>query len=307
MNGIDLANQYRENKAKIAAVWDELKKFKDAKDAEISALNRAYREKKWVLEDEERKAENKLKQDKEEREDVARFQVDALEGVVVLVDRILYFLKLKPDITWKEEVLKAYEEKELVRLGALYQDEFLDMRLYVVENARPKNRYTLVVKGRCAFGAPLGWEPSSILELPRGYVRMQDYGAGDNVESILAHLPSIDDAEKYVAKHSKELMRNFLEKYQAVKQEYLEAIKNYKLEDFAGIEPLRVDMSYQTVFDELVKLEHSAKPHTQVTLTFKNGSAITIFDPDNLLLLQPGDVVEATKKEEVQTAPAIAA
>jgi len=235
---MDLVKQYRENKAKIEAIWAEDEKFIEAKDKEISELERAYRDKKWALEEEERTKVNAMQQEKEEYHEAARKQVEDLHKVIEQVDRILYFLKLKPDVTWKEEELKAREGKQLVRLGALYQDEYLDIRLYIVENDRPKNKYTLFAKGKCAFGSPSGWEPSNILELPRAYdLYLNDYGAGDNVECVFAHLPTIDDVKQYVAKHPNELMREFLVKYRKVKREYLETLRTYRLEEFAGIEP----------------------------------------------------------------------
>jgi hypothetical protein len=52
------------------------------------------------------------------------------------------------------------------------------------------------------------------------------------------------------------------------------------------------EMCYITVYEKLVKLEREKGPFSaQVTFTFKDGTRIKLFDPDNLLLMEPGDTI----------------
>jgi len=115
------------------------------------------------------------------------------------VGRILYFLKLQLDVSWEEEKLSAYRDKQLVRLGPLYQDEYLDVRLYAVENRRPKNRYTLVAIGRCTFrGSGYDDRRGDILELPYTYgCDVNCHGSRANIIQEFIHLPTIDDIKKF--------------------------------------------------------------------------------------------------------------
>jgi len=153
------------------------------------------------------------------------------------VGRILYFLKLQLDVSWEEEKLSAYRDKQLVRLGPLYQDEYLDVRLYAVENRRPKNRYTLVAIGRCTFrGSGYDDRRGDILELPYTYgCDVNCHGSRANIIQEFIHLPTIDDIKKFAEKRNS-LMKAFLAKYQEVKREYLEILRTYRLEEFTGIE-----------------------------------------------------------------------
>jgi len=236
-DGIELVKQYKENEAKITEIQTERDNFTKARDQEIYELKyKIYWDKIRALEEERDSEIEKVQKVKEEHEATADGQIDELRKVITKVKRLIYFLKLHPSKEWKEEKISAYRDRHLERLGLLYQDEFLDIRLLAAENDRPKNKYTLVAIGRCAFGSQSGWEDSSILELPRAYGSpLNDWDAGTNVECVFAPLPTIDDVKQYYAKHRGELMRSFLNEYQKVKQEYLEVIRTYKLEEFEGI------------------------------------------------------------------------
>ena len=75
-----------------------------------------------------------------------------LNPEILGVERKIEFLKHRDKIREEElefddEAVKPYRDREIVKLGSLYEDEFTTIKLFAVENERPKNRWTLMAIG----------------------------------------------------------------------------------------------------------------------------------------------------------------
>ena len=147
--------------------------------------------------------------------------------------------ELEKKAEWCNEIdtdkIKHYDrnsDKYLEWLGYFYNDEYLKIRLLIAENDKPKNKYSLLAYGKCFF-------PD--LKLPYGYLNISDWDiwtaartvCGCNIHIGLVDLDTIEKCKTWLQKNRGKLLKSFLDNYQVVKAEYIDAITNYRLEDFS--------------------------------------------------------------------------
>jgi len=173
--------------------------------------------------------------------------IKKLEPGIQDIDQKIEYLKHQEKIEgekiqFDDESVKAYRDKKLVKLGILYEDEFTIIKLFAVENDRPKNRWTLIAVGNTLL--------RDLLDLTHDYglpVHIDTYKA---IQKALTHLPTLEEIQVYAEKRWKTLMHAEGIRYKGVKERYLHTINNYTLEDFKPIlEPRKVsDQDAPVVF-----------------------------------------------------------
>lgn len=152
-----------------------------------------------------------------------------LEPEIYGVERKIEFLKNREKIEGKktqldDETIKPYRDRRLVKLGTLYEDKFTIIKLFAVENERPKNRWTLM-----AIGDTLLRE---LVNMPHSYGLPIHIGTYADIQIGLKHLPTLEEIKAYAEHRRKDLMRRHLVAYEEVKSAYLDTVNNYSLEDF---------------------------------------------------------------------------
>ena len=161
-----------------------------------------------------------------------------LEPKIQDVDRKIEFLKHREKIKGKkpqlnDETIKPYRDRELVKLGTLYEDEFTIVKLFAIENDRPKNRWTLITIGDTLL--------RELVDMSHSYGLPIHIGAYAVIQKALKHLPTLEEIKTYLKRKRESLMRGDLVAYEEVKKAYLDTINNYSLEDFKPLlEPRKV-------------------------------------------------------------------
>ena len=161
-----------------------------------------------------------------------------LEPEIQDIKRKIKFLKHREKIEGKkpqfdDESVKAYHDKELVKLGILYEDEFTIIKLFAAENDRPKNRWTLMALGYTLL--------RELYDMPHEYALPIHMIHGAFLQKALKHLPTLEEIKAYVERKRESLMQVDGRRYKAVKKAYLDTINNYALEDFRVLlEPRKV-------------------------------------------------------------------
>lgn len=160
--------------------------------------------------------------------------IKELEPEIQGIDRKIEFLKHREKSNGKtlqldDEAIKPYHDRELVKLGTLYEDEFTIIKLFATENDRPKNRWTLMAIGDTLL--------RDLLEMPHEYGLPIHIGTYADIQIELKHLPTLEEIKAYAEHRRKDLMRghlvaNFSAAYEGVKRAYLDTVNNYSLEDF---------------------------------------------------------------------------
>lgn len=161
-----------------------------------------------------------------------------LEPKIQDVDRKIEFLKHREKIEGKkpqldDETIKPYRDRELVKLGTLYEDEFTLIKLFAIENDRPKNRWTLMTIGDTLL--------RELVDMSHSYGLPIHIGTYAAIQKALKHLPTLEEIKTYLKRKRESLMRGDLVAYEEVKKAYLDTINNYSLEDFKPLlEPRKV-------------------------------------------------------------------
>ena len=164
--------------------------------------------------------------------------IKELEPEIQGIDRKIEFLKHREKSDGKrpqldDETIKPYRDRGLVKLGTLYEDEFTIIKLFAVENERPKNRWTLM-----AIGDTLLRE---LVNMPHSYGLPIHIGTYADIQIGLKHLPTLEEIKAYAEHRREDLMRRDLAAYKRVKKAYLDTVNNYSLEDFKPLlEPRKV-------------------------------------------------------------------
>lgn len=173
--------------------------------------------------------------------------IKELEPEIYGIERKIEFLKHREKIEGKkpqldDETIKPYRDRELVKLGTLYEDEFTIIKLFATENDRSKNRWTLM-----AIGDTLLRE---LVNMPHSYGLQIHIGTYADIQMGLKHLPTLEEIKAYTEHRRKDLMRGHLVAYEEVKSAYLGTVNNYSLEDFKPLlEPRKVlDQDAPVVF-----------------------------------------------------------
>lgn len=179
-------------------------------------------------------------------------------------DRIVYYLKrnnLNPDTKCFESVKNRQDEH--LELLEEYSDSCISLQMYLTENGRPINKYSLAIVGHSILGENR-YDSEKILELPYGYFGWRnsfDFSGG-NIKVDAKQFKTIEDAKKYGMKNNiRSILKNFFKEYDTVKSEYDEANSKYAIADFEEI--VRANLSrywnYRCHYNESEKKETAKK------------------------------------------------
>lgn len=167
-------------------------------------------------------------------------EIGELHKPIEQVKRILMFLQLEsnpninkliiddaeiepPDKDWRNNV-EPYRES----LGYLFDDDYLKIKIFVINNDKPKNKYSLIAVGKSLFH-------DNLLDYPYSYSYYVNLNGFHNNFKILIRLQdasSIEELKVWFDKHKTKLFIEEIKKYQEVKTEYLETLRDYKTVDF---------------------------------------------------------------------------
>ncbi len=187
-----------------------------------------YREKIRALEDERDRLMQVFTDVFEKERDKKQKEIDDLYVVVNQVKRIIDFLQVDKtrDLAINDDGVKARRDGAKVNLGYIFDDDFLKIKLFIAENDKPKNKYTLLAIGRCLFA-------DHLLKLRREYGSPIHTGFGLNLEVVLREAPSVEELITWQARSvAGKVFSELKGDYEKIKAEYLDVIENYTPHDF---------------------------------------------------------------------------
>lgn len=230
--------EYLRNQAEITRITTETNEKKEAIETKKREVSNIYDSKIQALKDEERKDQKALDQQITDMKAGTDNTLKPLEDQITQVKRIIALLRIAETIQPVRDIgdseITTYNGEYLEFLGyAYYNDEFLKIRLLITENRKPKNKYSLLAYGRCAF------EDQKLLRRLYTYewTNLKDYTGGFNVKYELGCFPSIDEIKKRLSKYpdTDKVLKTYIAEFGNLKQEYLEVKGAYKLSDFEQI------------------------------------------------------------------------
>ena len=227
-----LVSTYKKNQTKISELKKSQDKFYEQIKKKYNKIYCEYDDKITALEKQRDKLYHSLEKEGEKANNKAEKKIDYLATPINHVKRILYFLNQK-QLKLEFDVTKTTTRHGHLELLEQYTTDHLKLALYIAENSRPKNKYSLVVVGLCRFGK----HDSKILKLP------YDWGSNLHHSEIhfdicvnVKHFSSIELTKQYHQTHKiGQILNSFLVEYYEILEQYEEAINNYCISDFKEI------------------------------------------------------------------------
>ena len=226
---MDLIQEYKDNLARIETLSREKEDLRKKKDKESNQISYDYRDKIYALERERDDKVNTIKAAFTDQDNAKETEIVKLRETPAKVERIINFLKIKSEVVTCEDSNIYNRHGSIEPLGLLFSEDFLKIRVFIVENRKPVNKYTLCFYGDVLF-------PETIIKPPYGFGLPSDYHKRPDLALAIKDFPSTKQAHEYFEKNKGTLLcsdiREFVLQYQAIKAEYLEVIATYKLQDF---------------------------------------------------------------------------
>lgn len=234
MKGKELAQLAIDNRKKAAELYEDVQLIRSETETEVRRLQYdVYQPKIRDLSDECDREMQKVRDYNKALEDAKEKEAVGLMEPVNQVERILEYFRLdtKQDLNIKDEEIKtreSYKERYRENLGIVFSDPYLKVRLFILENDKPKNKYMLVLIGKCLFDNGLGDRP--LLKLPRFY-GIDGAPWASSPQEILKESSNADELKTWWISHGFSKVP-WLKDYLSVSTEYNHIKRTYKIEDF---------------------------------------------------------------------------
>jgi hypothetical protein len=271
----ELGTLVTENMAKVDVLDKERNKIRTDTSKKVSHLKYdIYRERIQKLERECEEKVQEVENQGKQTEDIKTAAIVELNKPVLQLKRILDFLRLdrSKDLTVPDDEISfgdRYKDYYKEALGYLVNDKYLKIKLFIIQNDKPTNKYSLIAVGKCLFYEDL-------LKLPKYYGG--DFHAKTwrlELKAGLKDAPTVEQLKAWLEKHRENLFpADFNIKYLEVKTAYEQAIHDYKPDDFAEFLLARCECgNYYTVWEDYIEREKVIPCHRcdkTMTLTKKH-------------------------------------
>jgi len=216
--------------ARLSAARDAIEKEHRDK---IWAIGRGFTDRIQALEHEKNVVIQELTREKESAYQGKANEIIELREVQIKVKRMLDFLHLDStrDLSIPDDapqMRNGYRgTRHLESLGYIVDERFLKVKLFIAENDKSVNKYSL-----CALGQTIFYE--ALLKLPRNY-GCPFYTKGHyEVEYVFKDWPSVTEITAWLAKpvNREKVMLQVKGEYDTVEREYTDTVKHYKASDF---------------------------------------------------------------------------
>lgn len=235
MKGKELATLALENRKMVDNLDKELDELRTVTDNETRRLQYdVYQPKIRAIEEKCRQEIEKVKADALAKHNAKVLDVQTLMEPVRKVERILEFFRLdtRQPIDIADTDVKQndrYKERYRENWGLVFDDPFLKVRAFVMENDKPKNKYIIVLIGRCLFDSGLGDRP--LLKLPRDYGLSISEPWGSAPQEILKEAATVKELQTWWTSNGMRKV-SWIQDYVAVRAEYEHILKTYRVTDF---------------------------------------------------------------------------
>ena len=247
-----------ENMARIKVLDKESQEIRDATEKKTYHLTYdVYQKKIRALEAKRNEEVAAIQEEGKTAEAVKNAEVVELNKPVLKLKRILGYLRLDTnkdltiiddDIQFSDRNKGYYKES----LGYYLDDTYLKIKLFILQNDKPTNKYGLAAVGRCLFY-------QEILNLPRHYIPCvySKSPSFTELEFVVKDFPTIAGAKEWLKKNWARLFPDdFMFKYLEVKTDYQQTLRDYKISDFEEFLLARcVCGNFHTVWEDYILRE----------------------------------------------------
>jgi DNA-directed RNA polymerase subunit RPC12/RpoP len=226
-----------EGTARADTLRQELDVYTKGKEEQRVSVYTEFEHKIHVLQQEAIEAQEAIQQDVKVHTEQVNAKIAEAMKPRYQAERILAFLRLgslqyRKQLDFPDAAIHN-REQYLEPLGYLFNDQFLVIKLFIAENEKPKNKYSLLAFGRCLF--PSASDGHGLLELPYSYGLPTHEDGWFSVQASIRDMPTIEELKTYLSKNKDNMIKWLTGQYGQVKQEYLSILAHYRVEDFRAL------------------------------------------------------------------------
>jgi|ERR1035437_9031863 hypothetical protein len=147
-----------------------------------------------ILQDEKRTLYNNFSNEKDLTKHKLKNDVEALFSPIEKYNRIIELIgvsKQEKDLNFKVTGVSGYKEFYKI-IDSPLNDDFLNLKVVIYNNVKPKNKYSLVLVGRSIFG-----RRENLIKYPYSYRCDLRIEPGANIETTLKDAPTIEELEAF--------------------------------------------------------------------------------------------------------------
>jgi len=250
--------QYKKNKTEITSLKETQEHLKEEKSKQIEQIDNRYHTTISELKAQQYIETRKIRDEINTSEEKTNSTIDELSCTIQQTERVIHYLKQSRQTldTRFAGSAKNYRDRKMELLEE-YTDDIISLQMYLAENDRKVNQYSMIIVGESNIGTR---DANSVLELP------YEYGCDiscdyNNICATVRHFKTIDDAKKHHAKNSiKTIFKKFFAQYDMIKAEYDEANSKYDISDFEEIVRGQFSIYWKnTAYRDSEKKETAAK------------------------------------------------
>lgn len=232
---MELIKNYKKALQELKVLEKEGDKEREIHEKKAREIYNKYYELKDKLETRERKEKNaeeeKFNKIKENIEKRTKPFIETRGNVLEILSLIKVFRKnynthFEVYTSDKDEKGNYISDKRKIVLNPfeiLEDDEFKKIAVYLVENGKPVNKFSLIIRGRSIFGYS-----DEFNKFRYGSYITGTHDEGCNIEKTLKDLPTEEGLKTWYSKNKENLLKDFKELQKQIEEKYKEAIELYK-------------------------------------------------------------------------------
>jgi hypothetical protein len=211
-NAERLMQAAEESEAKIEANKQALRAYQGRKRDEIYELKKAQ----WALQDKVHK-----------QEDICQARDEDLRKVQTELRNTIRLLRLNP---YYDLGFTVSSRGFKLELETAYEDSYMSLKAYIIENGKPKNAYSLVFLGKSLFSWELGLRTDR-----SNYAHNVSTRENLAISISLQDRPTCQELKTYYERNKAKLIKKALGNYQELKARYEDIKAKYELNDFVRL------------------------------------------------------------------------
>lgn len=113
---------------------------------------------------------------------------------------------------YPEEIQIDYKPLDTIR-----NDGFIKLKIFITENRKPKNKFSLIAVGNTIFN-------KDILNIPYSYYNFGCHINSANIETGIKDFPTKEEVKEYYKRNFGKILKDFREKHKKAEEEYKRVI-----------------------------------------------------------------------------------
>lgn len=220
--------EYQQAQKTRARLSKQKDKLGEIHNKQVRVIIDKYYSLKRKIEDKERAEHKKENNQYEKDEAKLNAQLEENYNPIVKVENLFKMFEVIRTPQYANTEYKVYifyddQKRILTPIDELKKDQYAKIGVYIVENRKPKNKYSLIVRGRSIFYTLIS----------RNYAYSTGtHTEGVNVEFNLKDLPTREGLIEWYGKSKDQIIKQFLDIHKQLEADYQEAKSLYELKEW---------------------------------------------------------------------------